>query len=88
MKYNKELYTDSGIYAGCGDDAENHTEKIVKCRKSQECINCKEEIQAGEKALYETGFMYAEPISAYTCLECVEKWLEESGQVESEESEG
>lgn len=85
MKYDKELYIDSGIYAGCGDDTENYTERLVKCRKSHECVNCKEEIQIGVQALYETGFMNGEPVSGYTCLECIEKWLEESGQVETEE---
>ncbi len=34
MKYDKELYINSGFYYGdFGDDIENHKEKIVKCRK-------------------------------------------------------
>lgn len=87
MKYDKELYLDSGFYSGdFGDDITCHKEKIVKCRKSHECLGgCNREIKAGEYALHETGFMDGEPVSCYTCLPCIEEWLEESGQVETEE---
>lgn len=84
MKYDKELYIDSGYY-GADEDIENHTEKIVKCRKSHNCVSCQKEIKVGEQALYESGFLYGEPVSAYTCLDCIEKWLEESGQVDMDE---
>lgn len=85
MKYNKELYIDSGFY-GLDEDLENHKEKVVKCRKPHKCVNCEKEIKAGQEALYESGFSDEIPVSSYTCLECVEKWLEESGQVgEAEE---
>ena len=86
MKYDKELYINSGFYDGdFGDDIENHKEKVVKCRKPHKCAACEKEIQAGEHALYESGFMDGQPVSVYTCLECIEGWLEESGQVETEE---
>lgn len=84
MKYNKELYIDSGIY-GMDEDIEHHKEKIVKCRKPHECVSCEKEIKAGEEALHESGFLYGEPVSRHTCLECIEEWLEESGQVETQE---
>lgn len=83
MKYSKELYTDSGFY-GLDEDLECHKEKVVKCRKEHECVSCEKVIKAGEYALYESGFLDGVPVSAYTCLECIEEWLEESGQVESE----
>lgn len=87
MKYNKDLYVDSGIY-GMDEDIRNHKEKIVKCRKPHSCVSCEKEIERGEQALLETGFCEAGAVSAYTCLECIEQWLEESGQVNlSEESE-
>ena len=86
MKYNKELYIDSEFYGGdFGDDIENHKEKVVKCRKTHKCAVCEQLIDIGEHALYESGFMDGKPVSVYTCLECIEKWLEESGQVETEE---
>ena len=85
MKYDKEMYLDSGFY-GCDDtDIENYKEKIVKCRKPHNCNGgCETEIKIGDYALCETGFMDNEPCSRYTCLPCIEKWLEESGQVEAE----
>ena len=84
MKYPIEMYTDSGFYGDCAD-AENYKEKVVKCRKSHKCSPCQTEIKAGEYALRETGFLDGEPVSAYTCLKCIEEWLEESGQVEVQE---
>jgi len=87
VKYDKELYLDSGFYGGdFGDDIANNKEKIVKCRKPHECNGgCDKEIKAGDYALLETGFADGEPVSCYTCLPCIEEWLEESGQVETEE---
>lgn len=82
MKYDKELYLDCGFYDGDMDvNIECHKEKIVKCRKEHTCSTCKRTIKVGEQALYENGFMDGKPVSSYTCLECIEKWLEESGQV-------
>ena len=84
MKYDKDLYLESGIY-GLDEDIRNHKEKIVKCRKPHECVSCEREIKQGEQALCETGFSDDGAVSAYTCLECVEEWLEETGQVEVDE---
>lgn len=84
MKYDKDLYIESGIY-GLDEDIRNHKEKIVKCRKPHECVSCEREIKQGEQALCETGFSDDGAVSAYTCLECVEEWLEETGQVEVDE---
>ena len=87
MKYDEELYIGSGFY-GADMDGEYspREEKIVKCRKPHECMGgCGKTIKPGDQALYETGFFDGKPVSCYTCLECIEKWLEESGQVESEE---
>jgi len=84
MKYEKELYIYSGFYGG-DEDIQNHKEKLVKCRKPHKCAACEKEIKVGEHALYESGFMDGEPVSVYTCTACIEGWLEESGQVETEE---
>lgn len=85
MKYKPEDYIDSGFYSG-DEEIENHKEKIVKCRKPHECMGgCGTEIKPGEFALLEIGFMDEKPVSSHTCLPCIEKWLEESGQVELEE---
>ena len=87
MKYGAELSVDSGIYSDADSEITNRKEKIVRCRKTHKCAACNSEIQIKELALRETGFMDGEPASCYTCLTCIEEWLEESGQVESEESE-
>lgn len=88
MKYDKELYLDSGFYDGDMDvEIENYKEKIVKCRKEHECNACQRTIRKGEEALYESGFMEGHPLSSYTCLKCIEEWLEESGQVETDEED-
>ena len=87
MKYGAELYVDSGIYSDADSEITNRKEKIVRCRKTHKCSVCNSEIQIKELALNETGFMDGEPVSCYTCLTCIEEWLEESGQVESEEGE-
>lgn len=85
MKYSEDMYLNSGFYDGDMDaEVECHKEKIVKCRKEHKCSACENIISKGEKALYESGFMDGEPVSSYTCLNCIEKWLEESGQVEKE----
>lgn len=81
MKYEKEMYIESGIY---GDDEEirNKKEKVVKCRKEHRCATCAKMIKLGDEALYEHGFLEGKPVSCYTCLPCIEKWLEESGQID------
>ena len=83
MKYPEEMYLDCGFYdADMDNGIECHKEKIVKCRKEHKCSACQNPIFPGEKALYETGFEDGRPVSSYTCLPCIEEWLEESGQVE------
>lgn len=86
MKYKPEDYIDSEIY-GIDEDLLCKTEKIVKCRKQHKCASCQKQIEVGKQALYEKGFSDGEPVSCYTCLPCVEEWLEESGQVDIDESE-
>jgi hypothetical protein len=39
---------------------------------------CESEIKAGEQALLETGFLDGKPVSSYTCLSCIDKWLDET----------
>ena len=88
MKYEPEYYIGSGIYSDADSEITNRKEKIVRCRKTHKCAACNSEIQIKELALHETGFIDGGPVSCCTCLACIEEWLEESGQVEFEESEG
>lgn len=87
MKYPKEMYLDCGFCDGDMDGSEQcHSEKIVKCRKSHICSACQKEIKAGDEALYETAIVEGMGwCSSYTCLPYIEAWLEESGQVDTEQ---
>jgi len=88
MKYKPEMYLDCGLYDGdFGDDIENHQERVVKCRNPHQCIGgCDGEIKPGEYALLETGFMDGEPVSCYTCLPCIDEWLDELHEDEAEKN--
>lgn len=82
MKYNLEDYSivDSGFYGLDDGEIKNYKEKLVKCRKKHECIGgCEKEIQIGNYAIRETGFIDGEPVSAYTCVDCIDAWLDEIG---------
>lgn len=83
LKYDKELYVDSGFYAGDMDEEYTEmSEKLVKCRKDHSCVSCQKIITKGSYAVRETALFPCEGWkSAYTCTVCIEKWLEESGQV-------
>lgn len=87
MKYPEEMYKDSQIFAGDMDESEsNFTEKVVKIRKTHKCCVCEKEIQTGEKMLMQKAVV--EDMgwrSCYICLPCIEKWLEESGQVDGKD---
>ena len=87
MKYKPEIYLDSGFYSDGDDDIDNKKEKVVKCRKQHECSVCRAEIAIGMHALRETGFIDGEPVSCYTCLPCIEVWLVESWQVDSDDAQ-
>lgn len=83
MKYKPEDYIDCGFYSG-EDDIEKHSEKVVKCRKPHQCSTCSKEIQAGDHALLEKGFLDGMPVSCYTCLACIDEWLDELAEIEGD----
>lgn len=73
MKYDEDLYTDSGFYEIDMDgEYKKQKEKIVKCRKPHKCAGCGREIEKGEHAVYESGFYAEKPVSRHTCLKCIE----------------
>lgn len=92
MKYKPEDYSirDSGFYGfSYEEDIQNYKEKLVKCRKPHKCMGgCEKEIPKGAFAIRESGFMDGEPISSYTCTDCMDEWLDEvNGDSEDERSE-
>lgn len=76
MKYKPEYYEDSGLY-GDDDEVENKKAKLVRCRKVHKCVICEKQIGVGDTALRETGFLDGEPVSCYTCIPCIEEWLDD-----------
>jgi len=75
MKYTQQQYLESGFYSD--DDIENYKAKIVKCRKEHKCVSgCEVIIKIGEPAFYESGFLEGKPVSAYTCLPCIDAHLD------------
>lgn len=87
MKYPEDLYIDSQIFAADMDGSEsNFTEKIVKTRTPHLCCVCENQIPKGSKMLRQKAIVEGEGWKrCYVCLPCIEKWLEESGQVEENE---
>lgn len=87
MKYPEEMYIDSQIFAGDMDGSEsNFEEKIVKTRKPHKCCVCEKEFSKGEKMLMQRAVVEGMGwCSCYICFSCIEQWLEESGQVDTEE---
>lgn len=86
MKYPEEMYIGSEIFSEGMDDYESYfEEKIVKTRKSHKCCICEKEFPIGEKMLMQKALVEDMGwCSCYICFPCVEHWLEESGQVETE----
>ena len=88
MKYSIKDYENADFYYG-EEDVVNYKSKVVKTRKIHKCVNCQNEIVQGENALRESGFMDNEPVSCYTCIPCLDKWLDEiNGEVENENGKG
>lgn len=88
MKYKPEEYINCGFYT-IEEGFEHHKEKLVKCRKPHECMggmdSCAKTIHPGEMALYESGFSDGEPVSCYTCIPCLDEWLDELKELQDEE---
>lgn len=83
MKYPIKMYSGLEIY-GDSDGISCYKEKVVKCKKEHACVICQRTIEKGKFALSESGFCDGEPVSAYTCIECVENVIEENGEVDTD----
>ena len=84
MKYSIKDYENADFYYG-EEDVFNYKSKVVKTRKIHKCVNCQNEVAKGENMLRESGFMDSKPVSCYTCIPCLDKWLDEiSGEKEDE----
>jgi hypothetical protein len=86
VKYTEKEYLNSEFYSGEDyDGITNLKRKIVKCRTTHPCDGgCDGEIKSGEYALCEFGFIDGEPWSSYNCMSCLDKWLDELQEIESD----
>ena len=76
MKYAPEDYLYSDFYAG-DEDTTVIEVKLVKCRKPHQCMGgCQTIIQPGEVALLEKAIMDDSIKSCYTCIPCLDGWLD------------
>lgn len=82
LKYENSVYEHCGGIAEGDEYTRNITTKIVRTRKEHTCCLCQSQINKGDYALREKAIV--EDFgwgSCYYCVPCIEKWLEESGQV-------
>lgn len=93
LKYSPDMYIDCGYFDGDMDNNISHeTEKLVKVRKEHKCVgcgkNCKKVIKPGQYAARQQAIMEGYGWgSCYICTDCIEEWLEESGQAEVEDEQ-
>lgn len=79
LKYSREQYETCDYYGGDMDcDIDVISKKLVKCRKPHKCMGgCGKTIEVGQYALCEKGFEENWPVSCYTCINCLNDWLDE-----------
>jgi len=78
MKYKKEVYEELSLFDGDRDsDFEDVSQKIVKTRKLHKCMDCEAEIPVGDNALSLTAIGDGGFVTIYSCIPCLDKWLDE-----------
>lgn len=91
LKYSADLYVGSGFFdIDMDGECVRRNESLVRCTRKHECIgamkSCKKIIEPRTYALRVTSLFRGEGFkSQYVCTNCIEEWLEESGQAESED---
>lgn len=77
-KYSDQQYIDLEFWP-TGEGESNHSIRVVKVRKEHVCAcNPNHSIKSGEKALYEKCILEDEGwVGSYTCLPCLDEWIEE-----------
>jgi len=76
-RYKPEDYIGFTMPNGDMDvDMRNHTSHLVMCRKQHECWNCGATIERYDHALGEKGFLDGEPVNCWTCLDCVDEYMD------------
>lgn len=86
MKYSIETYL-SCEYWPHGEEVD-HSQKIITVRKEHPCASATRlhNIAPGEKALLERAIIKDQGrVSAYTCLPCLDAWIDEHPLIEVKE---
>jgi hypothetical protein len=77
MKYSVQDYVDSNFYGG-SEDVVGYVAKVVRIHRGRPCVYCSSPTSHGEMMLRETCIIPGEGRkSAYTCLPCIDKWLDQ-----------
>ncbi|MCP4569395.1 MAG: hypothetical protein GY841_17610 [FCB group bacterium] len=94
MRYSAAEYTGLDLFEGDMDNGEEYaTIKLVKTRKEHRChlsfyendSNKEHNVKKGEYARFEKALYEGEWVSYYCCVECMDKWLDETYGIKKEE---
>lgn len=76
MKYPITTYITCNFWT-ISEDEINHSAKMVRTRKPQKCMACLKIKLVGSDMLYETCFLDRRRVRCYTCVDCLDKWIDE-----------
>ena len=77
LRYSREEYENCDFYGNNDEEISAYKCRLGKCRKPHTCANCGKEIEKGDYALRESGFMDGGPVRCYTCVHCLDAWIAE-----------
>jgi len=79
VKYKAKEYENCEFYGFNGSEGiASYKSKVVKCKTEHLCSHCNKKIKKGDHALREIGFMDGNPVQSYTCIPCLDAWIEET----------
>jgi hypothetical protein len=90
MEFTEKVYLDNNPFgeAGRDEDVRQYEWKLVRTRKPHDCMlgelvgRGQHEIPKGELVMREHAIVEGEWGSAYSCLECMDKWLIKEGLID------
>lgn len=76
-RYQAKCYFDFHMPDGDMENSvKSHTSHLVLCRKEHKCWNCGAGISKYDHALAEKGFLDGKPVNCWTCLDCVDDYMD------------
>jgi hypothetical protein len=78
LKYTADEYLNAGLFSDnvADEGVELHTKAFVKCAKGYSCVECGGVICKGDFALSERLLFDGKWHCAYTCVACLDEWLD------------